>query len=73
MFENPHITFCFCEAQAWVRQGSARDGPQGKRPQSLNSCLELTLKFVATFHHHHHHPPGSLLISRIKLFMGQVR
>ena len=38
-----------CEAQARVRQGSARDGPQGKRPQSLNPCLELTLKLVATF------------------------
>ena len=35
-----------CEAQARVRQGSARDGPQGERPQSLNPCLELTLKLV---------------------------
>ena len=42
----------FCEAQARVRQGSARDGSQGERPQSLNPCLELTLKLVAT-----HHPP----------------
>ena len=33
----------FCEAQARVRQGSARDGSQGERPQSLNPCLELTL------------------------------
>ena len=33
--------------QARVRQGSARDGPLGKRPQSLNPCLELTLKLVA--------------------------
>ena len=47
----------FCEAQARVRQGSARDGSQGERPQSLNPCLELTLKLVATHHHHHHHPP----------------
>ena len=39
----------FCEAQARVRQGSARNGPQGKRPQSLNWSLELTLKLVATF------------------------
>ena len=39
----------YCEAQARVRQGSARDGPQGKRPQSLNPCLGLTLKLVATF------------------------
>merc|ERR1712241_287534 len=38
-----------CEAQARVRQGSARDGSQGERPQSLNPCLELTLKLVATF------------------------
>ena len=34
----------FCEAQARVRQGLARDGSQGKRPQSLNPSLELTLK-----------------------------
>ena len=38
----------YCEAQARVRQGSARDGSQGERPQSLNPCLELTLKLVAT-------------------------
>ena len=41
----------YCEAQARVRQGSARDGSQGERPQSFNPCLELTLKLVAT------HPP----------------
>ena len=41
----------FCEAQARVRQGSARDGSQDERPQSLNPCLELTLKLVVT------HPP----------------
>ena len=29
-----------------LRQGSARDGPQGERPQSLKPCLELTLKLV---------------------------
>ena len=46
----------FCEAQARVRQGSARDGSQGERPQSLNPCLELTLKLVATF------PPPKRLI-----------
>ena len=45
----------FCEAQARVRQGLARNGSQGERPQSLNPCLELTLKLVATTHHHH--PP----------------
>ena len=44
-----HITFC--EAQARVRQGSARDGSQGKRPQSLNPSLELTLKLVVTTTH----------------------
>ena len=37
-----------CEAQARVRQGSARDGSQGERPKSLNPCQELTLKLVAT-------------------------
>ena len=52
-----------CEAQARVRQGWARDGCQGERPQSLNPCLELTLKLVATTHPPpppppttHHHP-----------------
>ena len=54
-------TNIFCEAQARVRQGSARDGPQGERPQSLNPCLELTLKLVATTTHHHHPPPISLI------------
>ena len=49
-------TLFYCEAQARVRQGSARDGSQGERPQSLKPCLELTLKLVATTHHHHHPP-----------------
>ena len=40
----------YCEAQARVRQGLARDGPLGERPQSLNPSLELTLKLVATHH-----------------------
>ena len=32
---NPyHKVYSFCEAQARVRQGSARHGPQGERPQS---------------------------------------
>ena len=47
-----------CEAQARVRQGSARDGSQGERPQSLNPCLELTLKLVAT------HPPNSCILNQ---------
>ena len=42
----------YCEAQARVRQGSARDGSQGKRPQSLKPSLELTSKLVVTHHHH---------------------
>ena len=46
-----NVHFDYCEAQARVRQGSARDGSQGERLQSLNPCLELTLKLVAT------HPP----------------
>ena len=46
-----------CEAQARVRQGLARDGSQGERPQSFNPCLELTLKLVATTTTHHHPPP----------------
>ena len=31
-----------------LRQGPARDGPQGERPQSLKPCQELTLKLVVT-------------------------
>ena len=38
-----------------LRQGSARDGSQGERPQSLKPCQELTLKLVAT--HPPTHPP----------------
>ena len=45
------VLLLYCEAQARVRQGSARDGSQGERPQSLNPCQELTLKLIATFHH----------------------
>ena len=37
----------YCEAQARVRQGKARDGSQGERPQSFKPCQELTLKLVA--------------------------
>ena len=48
---NSVFTLSYCEAQARVRQGSARDGSKGERPQSLNPCLELTLKLVVT------HPP----------------
>ena len=54
-----YLEYC-CEAQARARQGLARDGPQGEKPQSLNPCLELTLKLVNTFHHHH--PPTGHLI-----------
>ena len=45
----------YCEAQARVRQGSARDGSQGERPQSLKPSLELTLKLgchLPTTTHH---------------------
>ena len=59
----------YCEAQARVRQGSARDGSQGERPQSLNPCLELTLKLVAT----RHPPPGSLNKWLDEPDRGQVR
>ena len=31
-----------------LRQGPAKDGPQGERPQSLKPCQELTLKLVVT-------------------------
>ena len=56
------IYLAYCEAQVRVRQGSARDGPQGERPQSFNPCQELTLKLVAT-HHHHHHPPPTMKLN----------
>ena len=56
-------------AQARVRQGSARDGSQGERPQSLNPCLELTLKLVAppSF------PPASLIFPMFMAGMVQER
>ena len=60
-----HLTE-FCEAQARVRQGSARDGSQGERPQSLNPCLELTLKLVAP-------PTGSLIFPMFMAGMVQER
>ena len=69
-FRSPFkAKFQNCEAQARVRQGSARDGSQGKRPQSLNPCLELTLKLVAP--PSHHLPPGSLIFS--KFMAGMVK
>ena len=50
---SKYLRFQFCEAQARVRQGSARDGPQGKRPQSLDPCLELTLKLqISNIHYY---------------------
>ena len=59
----------YCEAQARVRQGSARDGPQGERPQSLNPCLELTLKLVATITHHH--PPPTTNMFNLTLLIAR--
>ena len=53
-------------AQARVRQGSARDGSQGERPQSLNPCLELTLKLVAP-------PTASLIFPMFMAGMVQER
>ena len=38
-----------------LRQGSGKDRQgmvKGERPKSLEPCLELTLKLVATRHHH---------------------
>ena len=69
---NPFHKLKCCEAQARVRQGSARDGPQGERPQSLNPCLglELTLKLLAT--QHHHHPPTTRTFHFIYLTNGQL-
>ena len=43
---NNKIVSMYCEAQARVRQGLARDGSQGERPQSFKPCQELTLKLV---------------------------
>ena len=52
IMQNCYDDACgYCEAQARVRQGSARDGSQGERPQSSKPCQELTLKLVATHHH----------------------
>ena len=43
---TPLLPFPLCKNYSIVklRQGSARNGSQGERPQSLNPCLELTLK-----------------------------
>ena len=57
----------YCEAQARVRQGSARDGPLGERPQSFNPCLELTLKVGC---HPPTHPEVSLHLTN-GLMMGR--
>ena len=62
------IKYGNCEAQARVRQGLARDGPQGERPQSLNPCLALTLKLVVT-----HPPTGHLISLNYWSDCGQVR
>ena len=71
----------YCEAQARVRQGSARDGrPKGERPQSLNPCLELTLKLVATNHlrvtvGHLRIPMSHLRVTKghLRVTMGHLR
>ena len=62
-----------CEAQARVRQGLARDGSQGERPQSFKPCQELTLKLVATFPPPTHHPPKSLITAHYWPGSCQVR
>ena len=58
-----------------LRQGSARDGCQGERPQSLNPCLELTLKLVAppSFPPPPPPPPGSLIFLMFMAGMVQER
>ena len=55
-----------CEAQARVRQGSARDGSQRERPQSLNPSLELTLKLVVT------HPPTTISLILLNYWPGSA-
>ena len=62
----------FCEAQARVRQGSARDGSQGERPQSLNHCPELTLRITMG---HLRVTVGHpwLNIGHLKVIMGHLR
>ena len=69
MYSDKNEYYC-CEAQARVRQGSARDGSQGERPQSLNPSLELTLNLVdpPSFP-----PPGSLIFLMFMAGMVQER
>ena len=59
----------FCEAEEKGRQGmvSIRSLKATEWSENLNFCLELTLNLVVTY------PPVLLLISRIKLIMGQMR
>ena len=54
---NQYFVENYCEAQARVRQGLARYGSQGERPQSLNPSLELTLKLVDPPSHRKSHYP----------------
>ena len=49
---------CIKQLIVKLRQGSAEDGPQGERPQSLKPCLELTLKLVVT------HPPTTSVLTQ---------
>ena len=60
---NRYSAWTLCFEIVKLRQGSARDGPQGERPQSLNPCLELTLKLVATTTHPPPPPPISLFFT----------
>ena len=46
--EEPHLAYGVVPSFVKLRKGSARDGPQGERPQSLKPCLELTLKLVVS-------------------------
>ena len=56
-----------------LRQGSARDGPEGKRPQSLQPCLELTLKLVVTHHHHRTFNFTQLMASSAQVMQVEVK
>ena len=51
------MLFYSCEAQARVRQGSARDGPLRRKALKLKPLPRAYIKVGC---HHHHHPPPTI-------------